>query len=524
MSPSDSCGAAGPSNYVQVVNDRYAIFDKFTGEMLTSQNGKQLYATFDDGTEGSDSCRTACRGDPTVAWDQHAERWVFSEFAWVNDDGPYFQCFAVSKTTDVLGDYHYYAFEGLTTVGDPIFPDYGKLSVWPDAYYMSIAMFGNISADEDGEMVRKGNRARAVNAEEDFYPFAQICAYNKTAMLNGLVANSFCVDFDESYGIVFAASIDSAKLPPDGVNGYNYAASVDVYGSRNTLWIWKMSFTDQFISLEPVSLLVDTFTLPCDDATTPCIQQPEGEGLDSLADRVMYRVPYNAFSGYESILVTHTVRQPEGLNNQVAMNWYEVRTKNDGQVYVYQQGTQNPDDTNRWMGSIAMNVDGDIVLGYSVSSTELYPGIRYAYRHATDEVGTFNSNEMLIVDGTGYQNNTYHRWGDYSCMQVDPVDQKTFWYSQQYIAVSGRYNWATRIAHINLSAINDDVVNDDVDTNSNSNNDNSLSTTNIILIVVFTVFGGLLLVGGIAYFVMKSKASSQAGNDNGPTNNPLNRA
>jgi hypothetical protein len=447
-----------------------------------------------------------------VAWDQLAERWVFSEFAWLDSDtGPYFQCFAISKTSDIFGEYNYYSFEGLTTDGEMIFPDYGKLSVWPDAYYMSIAMYSDFDPEEE-----EGEFDRRVLATDNstFIPFAQICAYNRTAMLNGLEANFFCVDFDEYYGIVFAASIDSIKLPPDGVTGYNYAASVDIFNGQKTLWVWKMSFTDKFISPTPYELAIDSFYVPCDNGYSSCVQQPAGEPLDALADRIMYRVPYNAFSTHESILVTHTVRQPLGNDNQVTMSWYEVRTNNDGIPYLYQQGTQNPDDTNRWMGSIAMNDDGAIVLGYSVSSTELYTGVRYAYRFSGDKLGTFNSNEQSIVAGTGFQNNTYNRWGDYSCMQLDPVDRSTFWYSQQYIAVSGRYNWVTRIAHIDISSF---------DTNSDSSKSNKLSTGSIALITVFTIFGAVLIFGGIGYYVMKSKKKS-AGDESGSITNPLNKA
>jgi hypothetical protein len=145
--PSDACGAVGPSHYFQVVNNRYAIYSK-TGTLLSGPNsGNSMFAAFSGSTAGAVACRTATNGDPTVQYDKMAQRWIFTEFAWTaaNDaTGPYFQCVAVSKTSDPMGQYYYYAFEGRDGSNNVAFPDYGKMSIWPDAYYITYVLFTDV--------------------------------------------------------------------------------------------------------------------------------------------------------------------------------------------------------------------------------------------------------------------------------------------------------------------------------------------------------------------------------------------
>lgn len=231
----------------------------------------------------------------------------------------------------------------------------------------------------------------------------------------------------------------------------------------------------------------------------------------------MYRIPYYAYGDHDSMLIIHTIQQPQSDSyRDVTTRWYEVRvTEEDVTPTLYQQGNYNPDDTSRWMGSIAMNSNGAIVLGYSVSSTSVYPGIRFAYRFPDNRLGKMNP-EQTIIDGTGYQVSTYNRWGDYSCMSLDPTDENMFWYTQQYIETSGSFNWQTRIAFINVSSLpsvisNDDDVDDhyfdDDANNNNSNGKKDLSTQNVILISVFSILGVVCCFSGIGYFIYKKKSS-----------------
>jgi hypothetical protein len=155
----------------------------------------------------------------------------------------------------------------------------------------------------------------------------------------------------------------------------------------------------------------------------------------------MYRLAYRNFGTHESLVVNHSVV----AGSSGGIRWYEIQNPS-GTPAVAQQSTFAPDSNYRWMGSIAMDKAGDLAVGYSVSGSSLNPTIRYAGRVATDPTSTLEA-EVNVVTGTGSQTTGLGRWGDYSAMQVDPVDDCTFWYTQEYIKSNGTFNWNTRIAN-----------------------------------------------------------------------------
>mmetsp|Transcript_14373 Transcript_14373/g.15031 ORF Transcript_14373/g.15031 Transcript_14373/m.15031 type:complete len:1153 (+) Transcript_14373:2-3460(+) len=417
--PSDSCMTVGPSHFVQVVNDKYAIFDKTTGNMLSGypKPGYQLYSSFNDGTNGALACRTSTQGDPTVQYDKFANRWVFSEFAWTSDSGPYYQCFAVSKTSDPTGGYWYYAFQGLTASGTSVFPDYGKISIWPDAYYITYNLFGSN------------------------YAGAQVCGFNRTSMLNGGNASPRCKDFGTSYGSMLVADLEGKTLPKLGKKSTNFV--IGIGNTQSNLLLFNYSYTSNKLT-NPISIPINSWTSPCSGSSS-CVPQPGiSDGLDALADRLMYRAVYRNFGNHESLLVVHTVQQTSGAFGQVGVRWYEIRGLSTKSPYIYQQSTFQPDSTSRWMGSIAINGAGTIALGYSVSSSSIYPGIRYTYRLSSDPLNTMR-NEVNLYSGSGSQIGTSNRWGDYTCLQVDVSDDTSFWYTNQYIPSTGSFNWRSRV-------------------------------------------------------------------------------
>jgi len=184
--------------------------------------------------------------------------------------------------------------------------------------------------------------------------------------------------------------------------------------------------------------------------TSPCIDQPgTTQNLDEISDRLMHRLQYRNFAGYQAMVTNHTVdsNNPAGI---AGIHWFELRNTGSGWT-IHQQGTYAPNDSiNRWMGSIAMDQDGNMALGFSASSSAIYPGIRYVGRIVSDPVGTMPQSETVLQAGGGYQSDSYARWGDYSAMQVDPSDGCTFWYTTEYAATSGTYNWYTRIGAFNF--------------------------------------------------------------------------
>ena len=157
----------------------------------------------------------------------------------------------------------------------------------------------------------------------------------------------------------------------------------------------------------------------------------------------MHRLTYRNFGDHAALLLNHTVDVGSG---RAGIRWYEVRDPL-GAPTIYQQGTYAPNDSaSRWMGSLAMDHTGNIALGYSVSSASIYPSIRYAGRLVDDPLGELAQGENSIVAGAGSQTDTLARWGDYSSMNLDPVDDCTFWYTQEYYPVTAPRNWHTRIA------------------------------------------------------------------------------
>ena len=402
FAPPDTNGAVGATQYVQWVNAEFAVFDKTTGALLAGPTeGNALWAGFGGGCESNND------GDPIVQYDKIAQRWILTQFSF--STLPYTQCVAVSTTNDATGTYNRYAF----SFGDSDFADYPKLSVWPDAYYMSFNLFLNGTS----------------------FIGADACALDRNAMLAGNPAQIICFQQPSTVASLLPSDMDGTIQPAAGEPAFfmNFG--------KNTIQLWKFhaDFTTPANSTftGPIVLPVATFTARC---LRSCVAQPgTTQKLDGLGDRPMYRLAYRQFpNGVESLVFNHSI--------STGVRWYEVRSPNATPT-VFQQGTYAPDKSVRWMGSIAMDQSGDIALGYSVSSSTVYPSIYFTGRVATDTPGSMEG-EQLIVNGLGSQTDGQHRWGDYSAMTVDPVDDCTFWYTQEYIQSTGNFNWNTRIANL----------------------------------------------------------------------------
>src|SRR5262249_18152152 len=131
-----------------------------------------------------------------------------------------------------------------------------------------------------------------------------------------------------------------------------------------------------------------------------CIPQPgTSRRLDAISDRLMYRLQYRNFGDHESLVANHTV-DVDGTDH-AGVCWYELRKAGANPWSIYQQGTYAPDANHRWMGSAAMDAEGDLAIGYSVSSSSVFPSIRYASRVAADPLGTLPQPEGTIIAGAG---------------------------------------------------------------------------------------------------------------------------
>jgi len=399
--PPDTNGVVGATQYVQWVNLEFAVFNKNTGALVAGPTfGNAIWAGF------GGQCQTSNSGDPIVQYDKIANRWILTQFA-VNSS-PFLQCVAVSTTSDATGTYNRYAF----SFGN-LFNDYPKLGVWPDAYYISFNMFSNIFVGPNA------------------------CAMDRNAMLAGTAATIQCFQQTSAFSTLLPSDMDGTIQPAAGEPGF----FVDFGINKLNLWKFHVDFAVPANSTftGPTALAVTAFTQGCNRT---CVAQPGTTNrLDMLGDRLMYRLAYRKFvDGHEALVTSHTIT--------TGYRWYELRDPN-GSATVFQQGTFAPDSNTRWMGSIAMDQNGNIGLGYTLGSSTVFPSVFFTGRNPGDPAGTMQT-EQVIVNGSGSQTSPT-RWGDYSAMTVDPADDCTFWYTQEYSKTTGSFSWNTRIANFKFA-------------------------------------------------------------------------
>ncbi|MCU1352316.1 MAG: hypothetical protein JWM05_1525 [Acidimicrobiales bacterium] len=411
--PPDTNMAVGPTAILQNVNVKIAVYNKSGATVMAEKFTNAVFSGF------GGPCETTNNGDGIVRYDRQAGRWLISQFAWTNlSAGPWYECVAISTTGDPTGSYYRYAFQY------GAFPDYPKFGVWPDAYYVTYNMFTAASSFAGGAA----------------------CALDRTRMLSGLSATQVCFSTSTSYGAPLPADVDGTTQPPAG--SPNPMVTLGLTSTSLAYWNFHVDFATPGNSTftGPISLPVAAYTPVCGGNT--CIPQPAGgTALDSLADRVMNRLAYRNVAGHQSLVMTHSVV----AGGSGGVRWYEFRLSG-GVLSVFQQSTWAPDSNFRWMGSAAMNTAGDIAMGYSVSSTSTMPSLRVTGRLAADPVNTMTQGEPSVIAGTGVQNGGLSRWGDYATVEVDPADDCTFWFTSEYIAATGSFNWSTRIASVSLAA------------------------------------------------------------------------
>jgi hypothetical protein len=419
-SPPDTNGIVGSTQYVQMVNEGFQVFDKTTG---ASQLGPNSIVSIWSGFGGA--CQLHGFGDPVVLYDHLANRWVITQFASATGGTPITdECVAVSTTSDATGTYNRYGFH----LGSNFF-DYPHLGVWPDAYYMSMNVF---------------------NSSGTAFLGPQAFAFDRAAMIAGNPSATFVtpgVTGGPNEDAFLPGDLDGSILPPAGTpDSFVEFPSTGVY----KVWHFHADFvspgnTTFTLFANPAAA---PFTLLC-PGTRNCVAQPGTTSrLDGIGDRLMFRLAYRKFGdGHESVVGNFTVSSA-GIP---AVRWFELRNVSSGPVTVFQESTFQPDDTGRWMGSVAMDGDGNIAVGYSASSSTVFPSIRYSGRLATDPPNVLTLGEGTVIDGTGSQTSTGHRWGDYSAMTVDPVDDHTFWYTNEYYTTTANVSWKTRIANFTIS-------------------------------------------------------------------------
>jgi PKD domain/Kelch motif len=426
--PPDTEGDIGLNHYIQWVNLHFAIWeiDKINNT-ATLVYGPAAGNTFWSGFGGP--CQNSNDGDPIALYDPLADRWLMSQFA--VEQTPSYQCIAISTSNDPLGTWYRYAF---IWPGDNM-NDYPKFGVWPDAYYMTANQFSSSNA----------------------WAGAGVAAFNRVKMIAGDPAAEM-VYFDlygvnPNFGGMLPADFDGITLPPLGAPGLFAEWDDSTWIAPNDalrVWEFHVDFATPANSTFGINgqpnFIIPTMDVDPDMCgyVQNCIPQPgTGVKLDAISDRLMYRLQYRNFGSYQTLVSNHTVDATGG--DIAGIHWFELRDNGTGWG-MEQEGVYHPDNNNRWMGSAALDHVGDLALGYSVSSTSVYPSIRYAGRLVSDPSGTLPQAEQEVIAGSGYQSGPAGRWGDYSMMAVDPSDDCTFWYTQEYIQTSGTVNWQTRVA------------------------------------------------------------------------------
>lgn len=414
--PPDTDGDAGPDHYIQMINLSFAVYDKQGTKIYGPVANSTLWSGFPGPWTGTND------GDPILLYDELAGRWMASQFAIYTSNNKYYELIAVSETNDPLGAWYRYAFEF------DEFPDYPKLSVWPDGYYATFHIF---SGSFQGTAFVAFEREKMLIGDPD----AQMVYFG---------------EYPTRFGYL-PADVDG-QAPPAGTPCYFSGIN---FSGNHSMEIWTMTL--EWLNTANSQFILDV-VLPTAsfNANVSGIPQPgTGTQLDALNGILMFRLPYRNFGTYSSIVANHTVN----LSGHAAIRWYELRNTGSD-WYIYQQGTYSPDNNHRWMGSIAMQADGSIALGYSVSSSSIYPSIRYTGRTPDAPLGEMNITEIEVAAGLSSQSGI-ERWGDYACMSADPVNDSLFWFTTEYMAGGG---WGTRITSFDFGSIQPPVAFAGVDT------------------------------------------------------------
>ncbi len=390
--PFDPTGAAGPDHYIQMINgDTYEIWNK-NG---TSLGAATISALWPSG-KGD--------GDPIVLYDKAADRWFMSQFGGSGDNGIYI---AVSSTSDPLGTWNTYEFLS------PDFPDYLKFSAWQDGYYMT----ANYSQ--------------------------KIFAFNRDKILAGdpsaeAVYQSFSPPQGGGFFVPLPADASDGVLPGNGTPCPIFSYSDNAWGGGNidavNIFNASVNWNTQIMTVSSGGVIPTNAFDASYDSNWDDISQPgTSQKLDGIGGAMLFRAQWKTWSGYNTVVLNWGVQI---TSSQRGIYWVELRQNQSTDVWsIYQQGVYAPGTDSYWLGSIAMNDNGDIGLSYAKASPNTYMTLAYTGRYVTDPLGTMPMSEVIVMNGTGSQT-SMNRVGDYSQTCLDP-DGETFWHTGEYLASGG---------------------------------------------------------------------------------------
>ncbi len=409
--PPDPVGAIGNNHYVQMVNGGGSVI------LITDKDGNTTNGPFSSNTFWG-SVNTSGAGDPMILWDQLAERWFLLELG--NDFTS--MLLAISDTDDPAGQYTAYK------INAPGLPDYPKIGIWPTGYYITTNEF------TDNEIPTYVVDREAMIAGNPVLNFQRVLGIPKFGGTN-------------AFQVASAVNWDGDTPPPATTPMLTVRIHDDAWGAgADRIEIFE--FVPDFDN--PGNT---TFNGPIELPTAPfnadlcpggsifdCIEQGNGQLMSALQQVIMFRPQYRNFGTHESVVLNFSV--DVNGNNQAGVRWMELRKTEDEPWFIYQEGTYAPDNESRFMGAIAMDGAGNIGLGYTLISNTRFPSTALTGRRVTDPLGEMTFDETIIGDGQSW--NGSQRWGDYAAMTVDPTDQGTFWFTNEYAGTNG--GWTTKIA------------------------------------------------------------------------------
>ena len=421
--PQDPTGAIGSNYYLQAINaTQICIYEK-NGTPVDTLTGDDLWTPL-----GMSS-----RGDPIILFDQEQDRWLITEFA-----NPANLLVAISETNDPLGSYFVYSFS------TPEFPDYPKYGIWNNAY--------TVTTNEGGAGTLHQyfiNRDSLLSGSDEV-PIQRVAINGNESTLAGFYVTT-PVDWN------------GATAPPDNnpmVVKINDSSWGEVAEDVVEIYSFDVDFEDSSNTTVTLTSIVTTpfDGFPCAEPGVifSCIPQKDGIALDGIPEVIMNVPHYRNFGTHEAMVLNFITDATDGENIS-GIRWMELRRSAGSDWTLYQEGTFAPDDgLHRFMGSIAMDGNGNIGLAYNVSSKDDFVGIRFTGRFANDPLGIMTVVEREVVAGQNVINSST-RFGDYAQMNVDPVDDMTFWYTSEY-AGNGTNDATTRIFSFQLERRANDLA------------------------------------------------------------------
>jgi hypothetical protein len=482
----DPNGAVGITQFMEYVNTSYQGFGKTPPYAPVWPTPQQINTPWPRNSPCAQVTQSgpAIQLDSVIIYDRLASRWVIAAKTTVQDD--YNFCIAVSNM-DNLADpgFAWYAYSwnldnnlGKNAGGHFYQPDWPKLGTWPDGYYAAMDLVDPTTKVESGMLACAFDRTSMLSNSTPTPAFACYKDQNVARMSNGIyLAHSLIpADVDGTTPPPagrdeFMVSIEN-PLNPFGSDGQNSSTTLNLW-DFHVDWTPPATLTLESLTSPTVSTYIPGCYTQAAPGQTICVPEPGVSGfggikVDSVGDRFMPRFAYRNFGTgqYESFLISHTVQTNLGSGQdlqQTGIRWYELRASGSGTPTLSQENTISPDSVLfRFLPSIAQDKNGNAAVGYNFSNTSNNPGINLSFwnlnpidANPPTEVTILNGpgEEIPFVPSTGVLTNV-GQWGSYATISVDPVDDCTFWYVNEYwpttVLTGEPASWATNISNFQI--------------------------------------------------------------------------